>query len=493
MKRLDWALICMAVAAAPSARADDAAALAVLRQGCTDDAKQFCANVQPGGGRILACLKEHKDSLSDKCKQAAQKASSMSGNQPANPPPASPPTGANSNEAPFAAAPAAAATSQPPAADAMTKHAAHATAPGGSGNAPAAAGKSAGKYLLLKKAQIKFAEEGKEPQPGMEMLIPTDWNLKGQIGPVGGSKSGCFSDSFPVSWVASNQDASLAFKGFQNYSWQYTDDPQEMRKLNDPNRRQRDGNGKVCPVSKPLNAEQFFRQSLLVLLPSDTKLLSVEPDPELNEVARQQMGLGPNDSSGNVRTDAVRARVEFTRDSHDLEAWLTVAVVTRIIRVAHGNLYDCHAIDTMNFVATKGKLDGNEKLFKVMSSSVHPTPEFSTYSNHWISYYYQIYAQNVAKIDQVYANTQNEITQMWMQVSAHAQQVSEQGFRATDQGLRGVQTFLDPTTGRKFEMSDQYGHAWMNGAGQYVMSDDPNFNPGSEFSGSWNQLQPVQP
>jgi hypothetical protein len=29
--------------------------------------KTICAGVRPGGGRVMECLKEHKDSLSDQC------------------------------------------------------------------------------------------------------------------------------------------------------------------------------------------------------------------------------------------------------------------------------------------------------------------------------------------------------------------------------------------------------------------------------------------
>src|SRR5271170_4368341 len=92
MKRLAWLILYCAAAVAPNARADDSAVMAVLRAGCTDDAKKLCADVQPGGGRILACLKDHKDSLSDQCKQAAQKAASISGSPPPLPNPPSPPT-----------------------------------------------------------------------------------------------------------------------------------------------------------------------------------------------------------------------------------------------------------------------------------------------------------------------------------------------------------------------------------------------------------------
>jgi len=35
---------------------------------CTSDIRSYCAGVQPGGGRIRACVKEHLDQLSEPCK-----------------------------------------------------------------------------------------------------------------------------------------------------------------------------------------------------------------------------------------------------------------------------------------------------------------------------------------------------------------------------------------------------------------------------------------
>src|ERR1019366_3150896 len=54
-----------------AAQAGGQPSAAAIRAACADDAQKLCAGVQPGGGRIVACLKEHKDSLSDRCKQAA--------------------------------------------------------------------------------------------------------------------------------------------------------------------------------------------------------------------------------------------------------------------------------------------------------------------------------------------------------------------------------------------------------------------------------------
>lgn len=36
---------------------------------CADDAAKFCKDVQPGGGRIMKCMKEHVNDLSPACKK----------------------------------------------------------------------------------------------------------------------------------------------------------------------------------------------------------------------------------------------------------------------------------------------------------------------------------------------------------------------------------------------------------------------------------------
>lgn len=45
----------------PSGRAQDLP--------CTEEIRKFCAEVQPGGGRIMQCLKQHEARLSSACAQ----------------------------------------------------------------------------------------------------------------------------------------------------------------------------------------------------------------------------------------------------------------------------------------------------------------------------------------------------------------------------------------------------------------------------------------
>jgi hypothetical protein len=69
--------VCLIITAR-SALADQPAAPAAVpsevRAACEADVTKLCAGVQPGGGRIMQCLAQHKTEVSDACKQAIMKA-----------------------------------------------------------------------------------------------------------------------------------------------------------------------------------------------------------------------------------------------------------------------------------------------------------------------------------------------------------------------------------------------------------------------------------
>lgn len=48
------------------------AARQAMRQACMDDIRNLCAGSEPGGGKIMMCLRSHKDQVSDGCKAAFQ-------------------------------------------------------------------------------------------------------------------------------------------------------------------------------------------------------------------------------------------------------------------------------------------------------------------------------------------------------------------------------------------------------------------------------------
>jgi hypothetical protein len=46
-------------------------------KGCGDDVKKYCSDVKPGGGRIMECLKAHEDKLSSWCMEEMHEKKAM--------------------------------------------------------------------------------------------------------------------------------------------------------------------------------------------------------------------------------------------------------------------------------------------------------------------------------------------------------------------------------------------------------------------------------
>lgn len=51
---------------------------------------------------------------------------------------------------------------------------------------------------------------------------------------------------------------------------------------------------------------------------------------------------------------------------------------------------------------------------------------------------------------------------------------------------------LNAQAQEQVQLDNQYGHAWTNGLGDYVLSDHAGFNPNAALKGNWTELQPVK-
>ena len=58
------------ISARPPASPELKAARKAMRQACMQDARTLCSDSQAGGGKVMMCLKSHKDQVSAGCKTA---------------------------------------------------------------------------------------------------------------------------------------------------------------------------------------------------------------------------------------------------------------------------------------------------------------------------------------------------------------------------------------------------------------------------------------
>lgn len=440
---------------------------AEVRQVCTADVQQLCANVQPGGGRLLACLKQHQDQVSTGCKQAIYNALQKSGGQ----------------------------TNVPAAPASSTSAERHDTGPSNAAPQVAGAPDVKGHFFLMK--QVQIIDQSMGGKPAYDMLIPATWQFRGWVA-TGKAEGGCFADMFPAVAQATSPDNSIDFQMLPQYTWQYADDPSVQRQMEQHNQQNARVGMKPCPVKAPVPAAEFLRQEILPKYLKDKTVVSVDPFPELNQMVRHRLGLSPvagtaSDTNG-IRTDAARARVLSQDDKgQPVEIWVTSAMVVRTIPGSgRGSFYDWHALNVMFFRAPKGHLDANDKLFKLIISTIHPELQWQKQSNAMISTLYQKQQEEWAKQSQMIAQFQRHVAETINGVVANSMAGANHAAFTEDQTIRGVQTYRDPSTGATYELSNQFDHAWLNGLNQYVMSDDPSFNPNGQLSGNWTELQVVR-
>ncbi|MBV9441522.1 MAG: hypothetical protein JO217_02390 [Acidobacteriaceae bacterium] len=58
-----------------------------------------------------------------------------------------------------------------------------------------------------------------------------------------------------------------------------------------------------------------------------------------------------------------------------------------------------------------------------------------------------------------------------------------------DRYIRSVDQYQDPLKGAAVELPSGYRNVWANALGEYILSDDANFNPNVGSNRSWRQLQ----
>lgn len=475
------------------------APIEAARAACSADLQQLCAGVQAGGGRMLACLKEHRDQVSPTCKQAVM--SALQGSAGGAPMPGgqatsgdTPQSGSSPPTSPPAAAPQASGTA--PASPGGGRPAS--TSPTKQPNARTTS--RAAHYFELKRftTTTNIAMSAQDPvreATVYSLLAPADWNLTGgsDANPDAGS---CFSDMIKVFGVVKKSDDALGMVLLPQSTFRYADDPAIRQQMEQNDRADEKFKLKGCPIVAPMHAADFIRENLVWRFHKDKPPVTAEPFPELEQLVRAELGLpSQGGSAGATRVEAARVRNSTTSPTGaPLEEWWSAVIVVRIFPGAgRGGFYDWHAEQITSFQTPAGRLDGYDKLQRVMATSIRVGPEFQASTAAIINKTYTAWAAEKRKQSAIIAALQQKVIETLQGVTANQQHGSMVAAYGSDQLVRGVQTFRDPNTGHTVELSNLYDHAWSNGNDRYIVTDDPSFNPNGHMNGNWGELQLVRP
>jgi len=140
-----------------------------------------------------------------------------------------------------------------------------------------------------------------------------------------------------------------------------------------------------------------------------------------------------------------------------------------------------------------GQLDASQKFFEMIASTIRVDPDWqarvSAVQNNIAAANIKGAADRSRIISKSNAEISNTITKGYEERSKSR----DRAMQKYDQALRGVETYRNPNTGETFELSNEYGHAWINGNNEYILSDREGFNPNVELrQGNWTQLERVK-
>jgi hypothetical protein len=493
MRSLRVLLVVLVSTTAQSALVNAQATLAQLRAACGDDAQRLCAGVPLGGGKMLACLKEHKDQLSNGCRQLA-------GLPPLNPSGSSAPS-----------APSAPATLPPSVAAPGVPAVAPQPKPASAPKADAATAASAATGEKFVEQVIADTEHG-----GMRAAtihIPEKWSFE--------SKIEWHYDRIEVPLIVSshaeNPDNAEAYFQYPLLRAEIVDVAPQYKRYAPPNKNKpgdRIPSGAIW--SAPIPPMQALAKFIQLTrpnaanfkwigqqdLPDLAKALKIDPWPGDHGVAIK-VGY---DLNGQPVEEAFFGVYYISKQGTDAASVGQLSMAAGSVQQTNWGL---RALQSMR--APAGTLDKRMPMFCFIAKSFYVNPE-------WIRLTKAINDKMMADFNQKMKQGWDQlraaqaIMQQTMQQQAAFQanfDKQEEAFRNSggvddsflrdggkrsasdhfDDLIRGVDTVNDPSTGGTTQLSNLGQYHFTDGFGNYRTTDDPNYTPEQAGEvGSWTRM-----
>jgi hypothetical protein len=154
------------------------------------------------------------------------------------------------------------------------------------------------------------------------------------------------------------------------------------------------------------------------------------------------------------------------------------------------------AIDEIRYSrAEKGQLDDQYRLAEAISYSMKLNLQWFAR----LQQVSQMMTQNAmnasnraVELSRYLARTNDQISSTIRQSYENRQAAMDRINEHFDNYIRGVESYRDLRSGSVVQLPSGYGEAWSNGNGEYLLSNDANFNPNTKSTQSWQRL-PKQP
>jgi len=226
------------------------------------------------------------------------------------------------------------------------------------------------------------------------------------------------------------------------------------------------------------------------------EIISEEPLPDL---VQQMRANGPVAPTGVSSAEGGRLRLRYRLDEYTVEEDLygVVEISRQSTPMLMGFMGAIEHIFWMAdylfaFRAQAGTLDAVSDTFMSLVRSFKINPA-------WYARYMQVSQQmiqggmqqiaHIGRISQIISQANNRISDMMLDGYYERQAAMDRVSDQFSQAIRGVDAYRDPFENSEVELPGGFDHAWSNALGEYILTNDPNFDPNVEAGGDWESME----
>jgi len=318
------------------------------------------------------------------------------------------------------------------------------------------------------------------------LLIPAGWEFEGGVHWLMNNPG------MPavIAFRACNPQGEEAFETFPSIPFYWTNNPMVTAMF--PVGSLYYGN----EVRPPMPAIRVLEEIVVPRYRGQVPDLRLVQQEHLPDLARELQESSPAASTGVTSADGARVRIRYWHGNQEIEE--DIFGVVEISRTALPMLMGAMenifwmADYLFSFRALADQLDLLSDQFKTIVHSFRLNPT-------WYGRYVQVsqfmiqnqiqQIRHIGQLSQIISQTSDQVSDMIMASYHRRQETMDRLATQFSQAIRGVDEYHDPFAGQSIELPGGYGYAWSNALGEYVLTDDPNFDPNVGSNQNWERMK----
>jgi len=345
------------------------------------------------------------------------------------------------------------------------------------------------------------------PVEAFRFLVPSDWRVQGWA-KWNIEGTGCPGKLIDAGMWALAPDGVTGIEVMSPDAWKWVEDPQvrTMQQQQEASMKQLTGSY-ACAWSPYLTAADYLGRTVMPKSRPTAQFVRVDPAAQLAQsydadVAPIMKQLIAQKIFAGYRVDAARMLVRYSLSGRPVDEWLIGTIlavqtespsISQMMNGVGGPNRSYYAMTklVMGLRAPQGQLDRTAPVFEAIVSSMRINPQWAQAVETVRNNLGAIASRGAADRARIWHEAGEYTSKIQSEAYWNQQRVNASLANQFSQTVRGVQSYMDPGTGQPIELTSGYARAYSNNRGEYILSNDPLFDPAVAFHEDWRPLQPL--